>query len=163
MAISVAPKLLGPLLIGGGITQSNPEMLKGLMQTFSSSPLTQILKAKEEKEDDKDYTSEEAEEAIGERQEKKRQYFGRINQEKIKEALKRRGFEGDEDQLEIVSGKILGDFDDTEISDQEADDMASSYSEFEGLTQEDLADMSDKNRTLNAKGGMIDRPLYDRA
>jgi len=41
--------------------------------------------------------------------------------------------------------------------------MASSYSEFEGLTQEDLADMSDKNRTLNAKGGMIDRPLYDRA
>jgi hypothetical protein len=161
MAISVAPKLLGPLLIGGGITQVNPDMLKDLMQTFSSSPLTQILKSKEKKEDDKDYTPEEAEEAIRERQEKKRQYFGRINQEKIKEALKRRGFEGDEDQLEILSGKILGgDFDETEISDQEADDMASQY---EGLDAEVVKDMFDKDRTLNAKGGMIDRPLYDRA
>jgi len=163
MAISVVPKVLGPLLIGGGITQANPDMLKGLMETFGSSPLTQILKSKEEDEDDKDYTSEEAYEAIKKRQEKKRSYFGRVNQEKIKEALKRRGFEGDEDQLEIVSGKILDDFDETEISEQEADDMASGYSEFEGLTQEDLADMSDKDRTLNAKGGMIDRPLYDRA
>ena len=157
MAISAAPKVLGPLLIGGGITQANPDILKNLMQTFGSSPLTQILKAKE---DDKDYTPEEAEEAIGERQEKKRQYFGRINQEKIKGALKRRGFEGDEDQLEILSGKILGDFDDTEISDEEADEMASQY---EGLDAEMVKDMFDKDRTLNAKGGMIDKPLYDRA
>ena len=139
--------------IGGGITASNPDILKQLMQTFGTSPLGQVLQSK-------DFDEDEAAEAIKERQEKKQKYFGRINQEKIKEALKRRGFEGDEDELEIVSGKILGDFDDTEISNEEADEMAS---EWGGLDPEDVRDMFDPDRTLNARGGMIDRPLYDRA
>ena len=139
-------------LIGGGITASNPDLTKQLIQTLTTSPLGQILQSK-------DFSDDDAEEAIKERQEKKRGYFGRINQEKIKEALKRRGFEGDEDQLEIISGKILGGFDDTELSDQEADDMAS---EWGGVNPEDVRDMFDPDRTLNAKGGMIDRPLYER-
>jgi len=36
-------------------------------------------------------------------------------------------------------------------------------SQYEGLDAEVVKDMFDKDRTLNAKGGMIDRPLYDRA
>lgn len=142
-------------LIGGGITASDPDKLKQLLQTFGASPLAQVLQSKDFDDDD-----DEASQAIGERQEKKREYFGRINQEKIKRALKRRGFEGDEDELEILSGKILGDFDDTELSDQEADDMAS---EAEGLESEVIRDIFDKDRTLNATGGIIDKPLYQRA
>ena len=50
MAISLAPSLiarLGPL-IGGGIMASDPNKIKQLLQTFGSSPLAQILQAKDD-------------------------------------------------------------------------------------------------------------------
>ena len=54
--------MLGPLLIGGGITQANPDMLKNLLETFASSPLAQILKAKNgDKDDDDDEITQEVE------------------------------------------------------------------------------------------------------
>ena len=46
--ITAAPRIFGPLLIGGGITQANPDMLKDLIETFASSPLAQILRAKDD-------------------------------------------------------------------------------------------------------------------
>ena len=50
MAISLAPSLiarLGPL-IGGGIMASDPNKIQQLLQTFGSSPLAQILQAKDD-------------------------------------------------------------------------------------------------------------------
>jgi len=50
MAISLAPSLiarLGPL-IGGGIMASDPNKIKQLLQTFGSSPLAQILQARDD-------------------------------------------------------------------------------------------------------------------
>jgi hypothetical protein len=50
MAITLTPSLirtLGPL-IGGGITSVNPENLKSLLETFASSPLAQILQARDD-------------------------------------------------------------------------------------------------------------------
>ena len=50
MAISLAPSLiarLGPL-IGGGIMASDPNKIQQLIQTFGSSPLAQILQAKDD-------------------------------------------------------------------------------------------------------------------
>ena len=46
--ITTIPRMFGPLLIGGGITQANPDMLKDLLETFASSPLAQILRAKDD-------------------------------------------------------------------------------------------------------------------
>lgn len=46
--ITAAPRIFGPLLIGGGITQANPNMLKDLIETFASSPLAQILRARDD-------------------------------------------------------------------------------------------------------------------
>ena len=46
--ITAAPRIFGPLLVGGGITQANPNMLKDLIETFASSPLAQILKARDD-------------------------------------------------------------------------------------------------------------------
>ena len=46
--ITAAPRIFGPLLIGGGITQANPDMLKDLIETFASSPLAQILRARDD-------------------------------------------------------------------------------------------------------------------
>jgi len=50
MAISLAPSLiarLGPL-IGGGIMASDPNKIQQLLQTFGSSPLAQILQARDD-------------------------------------------------------------------------------------------------------------------
>ena len=50
MSITLTPSLirtLGPL-IGGGITSVNPENLKSLLETFASSPLAQILQARDD-------------------------------------------------------------------------------------------------------------------
>ena len=50
MAISLAPSLiarLGPL-IGGGIMASDPNKIQQLIQTFGSSPLAQILQARDD-------------------------------------------------------------------------------------------------------------------
>ena len=50
MAISLAPSLiarLGPL-IGGGIMASDPNKIQQLIQTFGSSPLAQILRARDD-------------------------------------------------------------------------------------------------------------------
>jgi len=46
--ITAAPRIFGPLLVGGGITQANPNMLKDLIETFASSPLAQILRARDD-------------------------------------------------------------------------------------------------------------------
>ena len=61
--ITTIPRMFGPLLIGGGITQANPDMLKDLLETFASSPLAQILKAKngDKEEDDDDEITQEVE------------------------------------------------------------------------------------------------------
>ena len=56
--ITAVPNLiarLGPL-IGGGIMASDPNKIQQLLQTFSSSPLAQILRAKNG-EDEKDEKS----------------------------------------------------------------------------------------------------------
>ena len=34
--ITTIPRMFGPLLIGGGITQANPDMLKDLLETFGT-------------------------------------------------------------------------------------------------------------------------------
>jgi hypothetical protein len=50
MAITLTPSLiarLGPL-IGGGIMSTDPENLKGLLETFASSPLAQVLQARDD-------------------------------------------------------------------------------------------------------------------
>ena len=64
MAITLTPSLiarLGPL-IGGGIMSTDPENLKSLLETFASSPLAQILKAKNgDKDDDDDEITQEVE------------------------------------------------------------------------------------------------------
>jgi hypothetical protein len=195
--------MFGPLLIGGGITQANPDMLKDLLETFASSPLAQILKAKngDKEEDDDDEITQEVEDLedktpvpeakpteelpsykkvkeefdkakviekdpeTGEerelsdkeiaeknfeaRQIKKRKGILVQNINMVKESLKKqleKGGFGDVD-IDKAAEEIVGGFDDSTLDPQEIESQVIDYLNI------------NKNRTLNAVGGMIDKAI----
>lgn len=201
--ITTIPRMFGPLLIGGGITQANPDMLKDLLETFASSPLAQILKAKngDKEEDDDDEITQEVEDLedktpvpeakpteelpsykkvkeefdkakviekdpeTGEerelsdkeiaeknfeaRQIKKRKGILVQNINMVKESLKKqleKGGFGDVD-IDKAAEEIVGGFDDSTLDPQEIESQVIDYLNI------------NKNRTLNAVGGMIDKAI----
>ena len=103
MAISIAPSLiarLGPL-IGGGITSVNPENLKSLLETLASSPLAQILQARDDDIIDLD---EEREKRESEKETSLEEKAGEIK-EKAKDIEK----EGSAaEQFDDIMGDIFG-------------------------------------------------------
>ena len=201
--ITTIPRMFGPLLIGGGITQANPDMLKDLLETFASSPLAQILKAKngDKEEDDDDEITQEVEDLedktpvpeakpteelpsykkvkeefdkakviekdpeTGEerelsdkeiaeknfeaRQIKKRKGILVQNINMVKESLKKqleKGGFGDVD-IDKAAEEIVGGFDDSTLDPQEIESQVIDHLNI------------NKNRTLNAVGGMIDKAI----
>jgi len=184
MAISLAPSLiarLGPL-IGGGIMASDPDKIQQLLQTFSSSPLAQILKAKNG-EDEKDEKSlEELAEDIEEkakdiekegsaadqfddvmsdvfgvsRKDKDKSVLD-INIGKVKDRLEGLGVK-DKSISEKIAKYMVGDYDDAVLGD---DEIMSEIMNREDVKEQIKKDRED--REPNAQGGMIDKPLYNRA
>lgn len=204
MAITLTPSLiarLGPL-IGGGIMSTDPENLKSLLETFASSPLAQILKAKNgDKDDDDDEITQEVEELedktpvpeaksteelpsykkakeefdkakviekdpeTGEerelsdkeiaekdfeaRQIRKRKNILVENTNMVKEALKKQLEEGGFGDVDVdkAAEEIVGGFDESTLDPQEIQSQVTDYLNI------------NKNRTLNAVGGMIDKAI----
>jgi len=103
MAISIAPSLiarLGPL-IGGGITSVNPENLKSLLETLASSPLAQILQARDDDIIDLDEERE--------KRESEKETSLEEKAEEIKEKAKDIEKEGSAgDQFDDIMGDIFG-------------------------------------------------------
>ena len=101
MAISLAPRIFGPLLVGGGITQANPNMLKDLIETFASSPLAQILQARDDDIIDLDEERE--------KREAENETSVEEKAEKIKEKAKDIEKEGSAaDQFDDIMGDLFG-------------------------------------------------------
>ena len=103
MAITLTPSLirtLGPL-IGGGITSVNPENLKSLLETFASSPLAQILQARDDDIIDLDEERE--------KRESEKETSLEEKAEEIKEKAKDIEKEGSAaDQFDDIMGDIFG-------------------------------------------------------
>ena len=103
MAITLTPSLirtLGPL-IGGGITSVNPENLKSLLETFASSPLAQILQARDDDIIDLDEERE--------KRESEKETSLEEKAEEIKEKAKDMEKEGSAaDQFDDIMGDIFG-------------------------------------------------------
>jgi len=176
--ITTIPRMLGPLLIGGGITQANPDMLKNLLETFASSPLAQILKAKNG-EDEKDEKSlEELAEDIEEKakdiekegsaadqfddvmsdvfgvsRKNKDKSVLDINIDKVKDTLEGLGVK-DKSISQKIAKDMVGDYDDAVLGD---DEIMSEIMNREDVKEQIKKDRED--REPNAMGGMIDKAI----
>jgi|TARA_E500000318_G_C3445993_1_gene166937 hypothetical protein len=136
---SVIPQAVrtgAPLLIGGGITSSqiNPEDMKGILSSGVGSPATSIIMEKVKGESIKD-----------------------TNIGKVKDVLGRLGVK-DSEVAQKIAEDMVGDYDDAVLGDDEI--MG------EIMNREDVKEQIKKDREdrePNAQGGMIDKPLYDRA
>tara|TARA_R100000995_G_C3463110_1_gene114203 strand:+ start:210 stop:962 length:753 start_codon:yes stop_codon:yes gene_type:complete len=99
--ITTIPRMLGPLLIGGGITQANPDMLKDLLETFASSPLAQVLRARDDDVIDLDEERE--------KREAENETSVEEKAEEIKEKAKDIEKEGSAaDQFDDIMGDLFG-------------------------------------------------------
>ena len=136
---SVIPQAVrtgAPLLIGGGITSSQikPEDMKGILSSGVGSPATSIIMEKVKGESIKD-----------------------TNIGKVKDVLGRLGVK-DSEVAQKIAEDMVGDYDDAVLGDDEI--MG------EIMNREDVKEQIKKdreNREPNAQGGMIDKPLYNRA
>ena len=136
---SVIPQAVrtgAPLLVGGGITASKikPEDMKGILSSGMGSPATSIIMEKVKGESIKD-----------------------TNIGKVKDALGRLGVK-DSEVAQKIAEDMVGDYDDAVLGDDEIME--------EIMNREDVKEQIKKDREdrePNAKGGMIDKPLYDRA
>lgn len=136
---SVIPQAVrtgAPLLIGGGITSSQvkPEDMKGVLSSGVGSPATSIIMEKVKGESIKD-----------------------TNIGKVKDVLGRLGVK-DSEVAQKIAEDMVGDYDDAVLGDDEI--MG------EIMNREDVKEQIKKDREdrePNAQGGMIDKPLYDRA
>jgi hypothetical protein len=103
MAITLTPSLiarLGPL-IGGGIMSTDPENLKGLLETFASSPLAQVLQARDDDVIDLDEERE--------KREAENETSVEEKAEEIKEKAKDIEKEGSAaDQFDDIMGDLFG-------------------------------------------------------
>ena len=166
--ITTIPRMFGPLLIGGGITQANPDMLKDLIETFASSPLAQILKARDDDIIDLDEERE--------KREAEKETSLEEKAEEIKEKAKDIEKEGSAaDQFDDIMGDIFGvgrrekkiiKFPEKDAETKANEQATKLKKELEeilkdlGLSDEEIEQIKkDKDREPNAMGGMIDKAI----
>ena len=125
-----------PLLIGGGIASSQvkPEDMKGILSSGVGSPATSIIMEKVKGESIKD-----------------------TNIGKVKDVLGRLGVK-DSEVAQKIAEDMVGDYDDAVLGDDEIMDVIMNREDVKEQIKKDRED-----REPNAQGGMIDKPLYDRA
>jgi hypothetical protein len=138
--IPQAVKTGAPLLIGGGITasQTNPKDIKsvgsGILSSMVGSPATATVLEKVKGESIKD-----------------------TNIGKVKDALGKLGIK-DKEVAQKIAEDMVGDYDDAVLGEDEIMGEIMNREDVKAQIEKDK-----KDREPNAKGGMIDQPLYDRA
>ena len=187
--ITAAPRIFGPLLIGGGITQANPNMLKDLIETFASSPLAQILRARDDDIIDLDEEREKREAENETSVEEKAEEIKEKAKDIEKEGSAADQFDDvmsdvfgvsrknkDKSVLDINIGKVKDTLEglgikDKSISEKIAKDMVGGYDDAvlgndeimsEIMNREDVKEQIKKDREdrePNAMGGMIDKAI----
>ena len=178
--ITAVPNLiarLGPL-IGGGIMASDPNKIQQLLQTFSSSPLAQILRAQNGEDEKEEKSLEELAEDIEEKAkdiEKEgsaadqfddvmsdvfgvsRKYKDKsvldINIGKVKDTLEGLGIK-DKSISEKIAKDMVGGYDDAVLGN---DEIMSEIMNREDVKEQIKKDRED--REPNAMGGMIDKAI----